>query len=178
MKRIAKIAYTIFIFSLISFSAAAEEIELSLCTDKKLDVKFLCNLDWEMETNEGAVLIIISEDPAVTMTISKSNKSVLFLEQLNDRTLEAIGNYKEGFKAQKAWIKEKQGMKVEGFSRGYEEIRLLDYYFISGNTLYGILFSVNPKEGWEAYEPLFEKIVESVDFVKPDPAQAAAKIGY
>ena len=92
------------------------------------------------------------------------------MEQLNDRTLEAIGNYKEGFKAQKSWIKEKQAMKVEGFSRGYEEIRLLDYYFISGNTLYGILFSVNPKEGWEAYEPLFEKIVESVDFVKPDPA--------
>ena len=166
-KKLIKYLSLVFFICMLSSFSFAQEIQLDICKDEKIGVKFLCNLDWEMETNEGAMLVIISEDPAVTMTVSKSGSPVLFLEQLNDRTIQAIGNYKEDFKTEKVLVANKQAMKVEGFSKGYDEIRLLDYYFVFDNAPFGILFSVNPKGEWDSYRPLFEKIVESVDFIKP-----------
>lgn len=144
----------------------ARTIELAMCTDKKLGVRFLCRGDWTIQTEDNAILVIISEDPSVTFTIAKSDSSVLYLEQLTDRALQAMGQYADGFKRERTHLGKIEAIKVEGTSRVYPQIRLLDYYVIHDNRLYGLLFSVNPKERWQDFESLIEAVSQSIELVK------------
>jgi len=141
-------------------------VELQVCTDDKLRVKFLCNPDWALETEADAMLIVISEDPAVTMTIAKSKSPVIFLGQLTKEALQEMGQYAEGFSQEKAKLASGDAIKVQGFSREFPEIRLLDYYLLHDLSLYSVLFSVNPKEKFDDFGPLLNQIADSFGFLE------------
>ena len=51
---------------------------LEICTDSQLGVKFLCNTQWKLRTVDDAILIIISSEPAVTLTIAKIDSEINF----------------------------------------------------------------------------------------------------
>ena len=170
---------TIFVFLLISmnfggFPSFAEEnksqspiktVALHECKDQTLGLQFLCNPDWELEAHDQSMLIIISSDPAVTLTISKAKSPVIFFEQLTDTALKEMGQYVDGFTKEKVQIAGENATKVMGYSIGYPEIRLLDFYFLRDFELYSILFSVNPKEKFSDYESLFISIITSIQFL-------------
>jgi len=143
-----------------------KEVELEVCTDDKLQVKFLCNPDWELETEDNAMLIVISKDPVVTLTIAKAKSPVIFLEQLTKETLAEMGQYADGFTQEKAQFAGQEAVKVQGVPKEFPEIRLLDHYVLYDLILYSVLFSVNPKEKFDDYAALFNKITESFAFVE------------
>ena len=137
---------------------------LRYCSDETLKVRLLCSRDWAVEEHEDALFMVISEDPVVTLTISKIKPSVKFLGQLNKTNLEAIGQYQQGFQVEEVSVGKEKALKVKAFSKTYPEIRLLDYYFVHDAHLYGLLFSVDPKEEWEHYQFLIQKIANSFEF--------------
>lgn len=168
-----KILITVFLISTgfcASFAHAKEDETVALmrlepCKDERLGISILCNPDWELEEYEDTMLIIISSDPAVTLTIAKINESVNFLEELNMEYLKEIGQYMDGFQIEKVTVNKEKAIMVKAFSQQYPDIRLLDYYFLHDKALYGVLFSVNPREDWDKYKTLLKKIAESFKFV-------------
>ena len=148
-----------------------EEIILQQCTDGTLGVKFLCNPDWSLETDENAILVVISEDPAVLFTVAKVETPLAFVEELNGEQLKQMGQYADEFSTQLIQLAGHDALKVEGFSEKYPSIRLRDYYVIQGNVLYSFLFSVDPRELFNKYSPLFEKIISSVEVMAEKEAK-------
>src|SRR3989338_10127668 len=78
----------------------AESIDLQPCRDEELGVRLLCHPDWEFEADNNALLMIVSSDPAVTVTIAKSNAPVIFLDQLTPEAIQEMGQYAPGFKSE------------------------------------------------------------------------------
>ncbi len=144
-----------------------KSIELQVCRDSRLGIRLLCNPDWGLQTEKETMLIIVSSDPAVTITIAQSKSPVIFPEQLTRDALSEMGQYAEGFIVENVTFAKERAICVEGFSREYPEIRLLDYYVVHDFKLYSVLFSVNPKERWPDYRPLIDKIIDSFEFVTP-----------
>lgn len=140
-------------------------IELHDCLDEDLGIRFLCNPDWQVQTDEHVVMLIISQEPTVTLTIAKSEHPVVFLEQLNDAFLAEIGGYAPGFLRETLHLEGKDIIRIEGVARDFPEMKLLDYYFIKDFALYSILFSIDPEEQYPLYRNLIERILESFEVV-------------
>lgn len=137
-------------------------IDLHLCKDDRLGVELLCNRYWKQEVTKDAVLLTISEDPAVLLTVAKSQEAVLGLDELSEAKIKQLGQYNEGFKVEQVKIGDLQAIKVDGSSSAFPELRIMDYYVVYDYQLYSFLFSVNPKEEWASYAVLFSKILESI----------------
>ena len=142
-----------------------KEFELSTCTDKKLGVKFLCGADWELQTDQDAILVVISEDPAVTFTVARTKSPVIYIDQLSHQTLKEIGQYADDFEMKKVQWAGLEGAQVDAAAADYPEIKLRDFYLLREPYLYSFLFSVNPQEDFEKFVPLFAKIMGSVQFI-------------
>ena len=151
----------------------SKSIDLHECSEKKLGLKFLCNPDWIIETDKDSILIVISDEPAVTMTLAQAKSPVIFFEQLNDEALTGMGQYENGFTRKQISIGGEKAWQVKGFSKGYPEIQLLDFYFIHDFKLYSVLFSVDPKQDFDNYEELFTRMAQSITFLDPPEAKKA-----
>ena len=148
-------------------SEKAEEslaTQLTTCTDKKLGVEFLCGAEWQLETDQDALLMIISEEPAITLTVAKTKSPVTFVEELSQPVLKEIGQYADHFDFKRTKVAGEEAIEVNAVAEKFPEIRLRDFYILRGSQLYSILFSVNPQEALERYQPLFKKIIESIVF--------------
>ena len=139
-------------------------VSLNECTDSKLKVHFSCNPDWELQTEHNTMLIIIFQKPLVTMTVGKSDTHVLFVEQLTKDNLQEMGQYAEGFTIEKGTLAGENAVRVSGFPKDHPEVKFLDYYILHDLHLYSVLFSVSPKERWNDYGALFNKILQSFAF--------------
>jgi len=139
---------------------------LQSCTDTGLGIVFDCSADWKIQTVDDAVLVIISSDPDVAMIIARIDSGVKFLGQLTKEKLKDLKQYKEGFVVENVEFKGRDVLKVKAFSDEYPDRRLLDYYLIHDEMLYGILFSVEPKDAMDTYQYLFKDIVENFAFLE------------
>jgi hypothetical protein len=136
--------------------------ELHPCRAAHLGVELLCSGKWTQEVEPNAVVMVIREDPAVLLTVGKSEQPVTGMDELTDERIGALGQYEDGFTAERVKIGSHEAVKVQGVAKDYPEIRLLDFYVIHDYTLYSFLFSVNPKEDWDNYAVLFGKIAQSI----------------
>ena len=64
--------------------SASSKNDPNLCSDNEFGVEFYCEPTWKWRRVEDAIMIIISSQPMVTMTISKINSPVKFLGQITD----------------------------------------------------------------------------------------------
>ena len=148
-----------------SWSASPSDISLSSCTDKKLGITFLCGADWELETDQDAILAVISEDPAVTLTVARTKSPVKFVEQLSWPVLRELGQYaSSGFTTKPLKLAGDEALEVNGIPEDFPEMKLRDFYILHGDYLYSVLFSVNPRQALKDYQPLFNKIIGSIQF--------------
>ena len=143
----------------------SETVQLHECQDERIGIKFFCHPDWELETQEDVLFIIINQEPAVTLTIAKSDDEIMFMEQLTNEVLQTMGQYGVGFTTQMLKISGQEAIQVDGYSEEYPEIRVRDYYLTYNMKLYSILFSVNPRDKWMDYQELFEQIIKSVQII-------------
>jgi hypothetical protein len=132
------------------------------CHNAHIGVDLLCDQNWKQDIAPQVVMMIISADPAVLLTVAKAKEPVTGIEELTQDKIQALGGYAEGFKTQLLQVDGHQALRVEGFAKEFPEMRLLDFYVIRDYTLYSFLFSVNPKEEWDHYSVLFEKIAQSI----------------
>ena len=146
-------------------TVAAGTIELHKCTDAKLEVELLCHPDWELQTEEDMVLMIVSQKPLVTVTIAKSQGKGISLRRLTPGVLQEMGQYAEGFETHNVLIDGQRAIEVKGHSLAHPTARFLDYYIVRRGQLYSVLFSVDPQERWPDYEPLLLEIKGSVHFL-------------
>ena len=145
----------------------ASEIESRLenCAEKTLEVEFLCDPEWKSGKKGNTVFAVISADPAVTLTIHRRASPVVSLLQWDHQQLKDLGKYADGFRTEQVAFAGEEALKVKAFSEEYPQIRLLDYYLIHDGDLYSILFSVEPKENWDDYKFLLQKIAHSFNFI-------------
>jgi len=138
---------------------------LNDCWDDGLGVIFLCDYIWEKkETNANAMFFVVNSDPSVTFKMIKINADILFVRQLNRDKLKSIGQYNDGFMTEEAEVAGFKAIKVKAFARDDHDTRLLDYYFVRNKNLYAVMFLVTPKEKWDNYKFVFQKIVSSLKF--------------
>lgn len=139
--------------------------DLHLCRETGLGVELLCNRNWKQEIDKDkAVLMVISQEPAVLLTVARDKGLVTGIEELTKDELKRRGQYAEGFKMERLVVGGMPAIKVQGYSEGFPEMRLSDYYVVHDYQLYSFLFSVDPAEEWPNYSVLCAKIIESVRF--------------
>jgi len=141
-----------------------EHAQQHFCSNEELGIRYYCEPEWKRRDIDDAVLTIISSSPAVTLTITKIESNIVFLEQLTKSVLEEKELYADGFQVDHVKFSDKEAIQVKAFSKRYAGRRILDYYFIHNSKLYAILFSVHPKENWDEYKYLIKKIGESFQF--------------
>ena len=98
--------------------------------------------------------------------IVRINAEIRMIRQLGLDGLEALGRYEEGFATEEASVAGEQAVKVKAFAKGDPDTRLLDYYFIRDNFLYGVMFSIKPKDKWGIYQSTFQEMVNAMHFMK------------
>ena len=149
---------------------------LTECSDAVFGIQLACNPAWGLYTGEKAFVIVISSDPAVTMTVARTESPYVSVEQLTDSLLKKMGRYHDGFAVERIHVAGQKAFMVKGFDVDSPQLRLLDYYFIRSGNLYRILFTVDPKERWDDYKFLFKAIIESVRLIEePGRATVASK---
>ncbi len=138
---------------------------LRMCRNKALNVAFLCDPQWKMQTIDDAVLVVIDSDPTVTLIIAKIDSHIQFLSQMSKPTLENLDQYADGFRLDRIKRGGKDYVEVKAFAKDNIDKRILDYYMVHDLKLYGVLFSVTPKENWDKYKFLIQEIKDSFKFV-------------
>lgn len=133
----------------------------NICSDSEFGVEFYCDPNWNWRRVEDAILIIISEKPLVTMSITKINSPFKFLGQVSNVFLKEKMLYQDGFQTERVQFLGGEAVHVKAVSMNFPDIRLSDYFFIRNNALYGVLFSVHPKNEWVNYQFTIQKIVQS-----------------
>ncbi len=148
-------------------------IELYECEDAKLGIRFYCDPDWELETDEGVIFVVMTREPLATLTVAASDSPVLFDQQVNRPVIKEIGQYADGFTVERGVsFAGKDAVLAKGVAGDRPDTRLHDFYVLHDLRLYTVMFAVRPKEQWEQVRPLMEKIVESFRFVNGEGGRA------
>ncbi|MBL8013251.1 MAG: hypothetical protein JNN05_05330 [Candidatus Omnitrophica bacterium] len=140
---------------------------LQPCEEKVLGVDILCNKIWKQDVGKNSITFTISEDPAVLLTVARSAEVFTGIDELSLDKLKKMGHYAEGFDLQKLTIGSNPAVKVQGYSEGYPDIRLLDLYVYHDFRIYSFLFSVSPGQDWERFSVLVSDMIKSISFVDP-----------
>jgi len=166
-----RLLLTSFFFLLANGAAfsSAEDVKnktllLNECHDETLRIKFLCNPDWELLTKDNVILVVIDNDPYISLTIARSDVNVYGIEQLTKEMLKEMGQYRDGFTFEKIRIDQKSALKVDGISQVGGDRGLRDYYLIYKEHLYSILFTIQPNYYLLDYEGLIEQVIQSIRF--------------
>jgi hypothetical protein len=148
----------------LAWTAHGAFAEARVCEDSELQVKFFCDTSWQMQMTDQAVLILMDSQPDVTAILAKIDSQIKFLGQLTEDVLTEKNRYAPDFRTYQTRINGQNILLVKGFAMDNPDKRLQDYYLINNNVLYGVLFSVSPKDKAFDYVPVFRKIVESLEF--------------
>ena len=139
-------------------------VTLNHCSDGELGVRFLCDFGWQQRKFDGILLFTIASDPAVKMKIVRIDMDILYIHQLSRDSLADLGRYAKGFVTEEVTVAGQNAIKVKAFALGDPGDRLCDYYFVHNKALYGLMFSVAPKDRWDDYQFLFQDIVDHFRF--------------
>ena len=138
---------------------------METCTDTQLGVTFRCAADWDIHNVEDAVIIVISsENPVITLTISRFDSKIRYLEQVTSRMLRERHLYEDGFKMEHVTFAGMPALKVKAFAKGIPNRRMVDYFFLRKGELYGVLFTVQPRSTWEKEQYLLKAVIDSFRF--------------
>lgn len=141
--------------------SASLKMSSNQCADSEFGIEFTCEPTWKWKRTNDAILIIISSKPMVTMTITKIDSPIKFLGQITDSYLRERALYAEGFQVERVKFLDDEAVYIKAISSHYPDIRLSDYLFIKNNSLYGVLFSVKPREEWDNYKFSIQEIIQS-----------------
>lgn len=140
--------------------------EMGWCTDKSLNVGFLCRSDYDTRLENGRLVTTLSKEPSVVLSVEKTRLRLGFLSQISKSYLEDSGLYADGFGEEHVRIAGRETLYVKAYGRQNENMRLADYYLINHLELYHLSFSIEPKDQWDNYKFVVKKIAESFYFME------------
>ena len=148
-------------------SVAPEDMELTTCTHKGLGIKILCGPKWQLQPEETGLTLIItqSDQESTKVTVSKSKEAGLFYEDLIPSALQRVYGYADGFQYERSRLNERPMVKIVGALKSKPDEILMDYFLLAGTQLYRISFSVDSEQTLHRYEKLFDKLINSFDFI-------------
>ncbi|MCA9401117.1 MAG: hypothetical protein KC713_05785 [Candidatus Omnitrophica bacterium] len=136
-----------------------EVSKVQTCKMKNLGVQFTCNLSWKVINEEsGDGVIVLSDDPLVTLTWKQMEHKIRFLGQLNTMFFEKLGAYENGFRTEKVDFAGFQAVMVKGYTNGQSDAQVRDFYFVKDDQLVNVSFSLSPKERWDDGKFLIEEV--------------------
>jgi len=144
----------------------ANSIPSTDCYDQTLNVHFICRPEWTIVTEDNGFSLILARDQSAMMTVIKIDQPFKFLYQLNMETLQALGNYAQGFSKEDATFAGETAFKIKAFADTTPPSRLTDYYLMHEGALYRVSFSVQPKERWDEYKFLMQELSNGFGFGK------------
>lgn len=133
------------------------------CKMKDLGVQFMCDLNWKV-INEGRpeeAEIILSQDPLITIGWKKFSQNIKFLAQLNKFFFEETGQYQNGFSTEKVNFAGHNAVLVKGYDKLSPQAQRRDYFYLHGDQLVSISFSISPKEKWEEGKVIIQEVKNS-----------------
>jgi len=136
------------------------------CTDKTLNVGYLCRADYDTQLENGRLVTTLSKEPSVAFKVEKTQLKLGFLSQISKNYLEDSGLYADGFAEEHVRIAGRETLYVKAYGRQNENLRLADYYLINHLELYHLSFSIEPKDQWDNYKFMVKKIAESFYFME------------
>lgn len=151
---------------------------MTTCIDKNLGYRIKCSPDWKLETKPKSISLLINEqaDQTVSMTVTQHEENGLTLADLTPKALKDVFRYAEHFRIGKTNIGKEKGVVVEAALADFPDVMVLDYYLIKDQFLYRISFSVNKRELYSEYKPLFRKLITSFVFFDPnEPLKTAVR---
>ncbi len=137
---------------------------LEMCHDKKLRVAFLCDPDWDYQLVEDGLLVIMSRDPIVTITFARIDSEITHLPKLNKSVLSKKNLYEKGFRRDLMQINGRDVIIVRAFAKKDASRRVLDHFFMRDEKLFGVLFSVTPKDKWDEFKFKIKAVADSISF--------------
>ncbi|MBU0469715.1 MAG: hypothetical protein KKD07_00970 [Candidatus Omnitrophica bacterium] len=144
--------------------------ELITCSIDKFGIRFLCDPHWDIQDIDDNIFVTISKTPSVILTFAKIDSKIAFSQQISLEFLKQRNLYSDGFKMEDVKFAGKNAIKVKAFSKTEPNMRRSDYFLINDSSLYGILFSVYPKESWEDFKFIIKTVEDSIFFIeKSDP---------
>ncbi len=141
---------------------------IHLCRDQKLGLQFICDPDWPIETDTNVLMLIIQENPSITLTLTKIEEGPSSLDELTPEILAEIGPYAKGFKTHRVWMNQYDTLMIEAKTINDPNQRVVDFYLLKNNTLYGVMFFFESFESLMESQHLFEQIITSLDFIDED----------
>jgi hypothetical protein len=140
---------------------------LTVCEEKDLGVKILCGAKWTTTKQFQKIVfeIRIEEEGGVTATIEKSRESGLFWEDLTPSALQYVYDYADHFKYTQLMLGLQKAVCIIGHPRSNSDTQLLDYFLLKEKNLYRVSFAVTPQTDFQEYEPLFENMIVSFEFL-------------
>jgi len=143
-------------------SALPDDKGLITCFSQACQVSFLCNPDWKIRIlDEFSTIITLSEDPFVTVAISRVDADIHLLGQLSRSFFKEKGLYQDNFQKDYASFAGGRAIELKAFSKIEPDMRYLGYFYIHNDALNSVFFAVYPKDRWDDYKFFIRKIAGS-----------------
>jgi len=150
-----------------SFCEEIKKIEpekWATCYVESSGVKFRCNLDWPVERVEDRLtMFTISEDPFITVTITRFEGEMRFIQQLTRSFFESRNIFLENFQEEEITFAGQEARKLKAFFREEPDMRSTGYYYIHNYSLHSVLFAIYPRDKWDEYKFMIKEIADSFE---------------
>jgi len=144
----------------------ADKENLVTCYVRSCGLKFLCNPNWHMKIiDENSTLITISQEPYVTLAISRIDADVKYLGQLSNEFFEGKNLYLDNFRKDYADFAGTNAIELKAFSLMEPDMRYLGYFYFNEKKLYSVFFAIYPKDYWDKYQFLIREVRQSFQII-------------
>jgi len=142
----------------------AESEKWATCYVESSGVKFRCNLDWPVERVEDRLtMFTISEDPFITVTITRFDGEMQYIQQLTRSFFESRNIFLENFQKEEITFAGQEARKLKAFFKEEPDMRSTGYYYIHNSSLHSVLFAIYPRAKWDEYKFMIQEIVDSFE---------------
>ncbi len=142
----------------------SEKGKWATCTVENSGVKFRCNRDWPVERVEDRLtMFTISEDPFITVTITRFDGEMKYIQQLTRSFFSSRDIFLDNFQEEEVTFAGQPAVKLKAFFKEEPDMRSTGYYYIYDSSLHSVLFAIYPKEKWDEYKFMLQDIANSFE---------------
>lgn len=137
----------------------------AICASEEQGLRLACDPLWKIQTKGRELLIKLSSDPRIELRARQADYHPSKGIQFGWAELRALGRYQGWFDIEQFPDCGRKIVVVKGFPVEDPRARAFDYYLVDWERIYSVQFTVSRAVKFEDFRPLFEEIIDSVEFV-------------
>ncbi|MCA9394711.1 MAG: hypothetical protein KC900_10935 [Candidatus Omnitrophica bacterium] len=137
----------------------------STCWHAGTGLRLGCAPEWTARVEEETVRLRISTDPSVELLLAYRRHKRPAGIRFGWAELRALDRYQGWFDMSQRHECGRKLVQTMGYVNGTPRGRAFDYYLADWEGIYSVQFTVSRAVQFEDYRPLFEEIIDSVEFV-------------